>query len=149
MRQALETELSRLGITASTGGFPIHFVILPHDASDWDMASRTLGGVKWDRGGPASPVFIFYPAAERVLGSRADGSIIRPSPLGMLRARGLARIIAHEILHVLLPGRPHDAAGLFAQRQTRRGLLAREIDMAHETRAERAVRLCDLTSPRA
>ncbi len=157
--RALEIELRRLGIPAvvrqslEPGETGIHVVILPHDAQDWDMARKTLGAVKRPPDGSWSPVFIFFPAVERILGSSAARGSISPGPPGSLWVKGLSRIIVHEILHVLLPGRPHDAAGLFGRTQTRHGLFARHIELsprdARGSRLPRPLSPVDTSHPSA
>ncbi len=117
--------------------------ILPHPPADWGLSTKALGVVRRDERG-SSPVFVFYPSIERVLGvpGRADRISDEDIPPAKW-VLGLARIIAHEILHVLLPGKPHDRIGIFASDLRPHALIARKLDLEEQTRAALAERLCD------
>jgi hypothetical protein len=149
VRRAVEHELRRLGVQPTwvkdgdleSAGFVLQVVLLPHSAKDWGRTEETLGAVRLD-GASASAVFVFYPSIKQALGVPADGTSILGGTPGTLWMRGLARIIVHEMLHVLLPGRPHDAAGLFASNLKARELLAAELELGAETHSALVARLC-------
>ncbi len=120
----------------------IYVNLLPHPPTDWGLSKSALGGVRRDEAG-SSPVFIFYPAVEQVLGVPGDTSRITDPPISPAKwTLGLARIIAHEILHVLLPEKSHDRSGIFAPDLKRSTLLSQELKLENETRAALAERLC-------
>jgi hypothetical protein len=93
-------------------------------------------------GASPSSVFVFYPAVKQVLGAPADTTSILGQPSGSIWTKGLARIILHEIVHFLLPGRPHDASGLFAQNLKAGELLGTKLELDSETRSALLGRLC-------
>lgn len=149
VRRAVEHELRRLGVQPAwmkdgdleSPGFVLRVVLLPHSAKDWGRTEETLGAVRMD-GASASSVFVFYPSVNQALGVPADGTSILGGTPGTLWVRGLARIIVHEVVHVLLPGRPHDTAGLFASNLKARELLAAELELDAETHSALVARLC-------
>ena len=149
VRRAVEHELRRLGVQPTwmkdgdleSAGFVLRVVLLPHSARDWGRTEETLGAVRLD-GSSASSVYVFYPSVNLALGVPADGTSILGGTPGTLWVRGLARIIVHEMLHVLLPGRAHDASGLFASNLKARELLAAELELDAETHSALLTRLC-------
>lgn len=50
-------------------------------------------------------------------------------------AQALGRVAAHEIVHALAPGRPHDRGGLMAGVQGRSFLLGKHVKLSSEVRA--------------
>jgi hypothetical protein len=121
--------------------------ISPNSPRDWGLTQMALGAVRRDESG-SSPVFIFYPAIEQMLGEQRNvGRMVGPFSPPAKWNRGLARIITHEILHILLPDRPHDSKGLFAPNFTRKTLLSQEMELDPETRAVLAERLCFPPAP--
>ncbi len=153
VRKAVEHELRRLGVRPSwitdgdleSADSVLQVVLLPHSAEAWGRTGGTLGAVRYD-GASASSVFVFYPSVEKVLGVPADGASILGGPSGTLWMRGLARIIVHEILHVILPHRPHDAVGLFASNLKGPQLLAAELELDVDTHSALVERLCTVLS---
>jgi hypothetical protein len=125
----------------------IHVNLLPHPPTDWGLSAKALGAVR--RGeASSSPVFIFYPSIERVLGTPSDTPRILDQAIPPAKwIHALARIIAHEILHVLLPERTHDRSGIFAANFKRNTLLSRELELEDQTRAALADRLCPKAAP--
>jgi hypothetical protein len=90
------------------------------------------------RDGSDSPgsVFLFYPDVARAMDFRpARTSSIRDGrPPGVSWHVGVARVITHEILHYFLPGRPHDAAGIFMEHQRGDLLLSPKLEISPDTR---------------
>jgi len=71
-------------------------------------------------------IFVFYPGVRRTLGYR-DGDV---SPRQVYElSRALARVVAHEVVHVLAPAGGHAASGLMTERLTRDLLLADRIEL--------------------
>ena len=124
----------RRSLTRTPSGIVIYVNLLPHPPTDWGLSKSALGGVRRDEAG-SSPVFIFYPAVEQVLGVPGDDikeSRTHPS-LPQNGHFGLARIIAHEILHVLLPEKSHDRSGIFTPDLKRSTLLSQELKLENKT----------------
>jgi hypothetical protein len=93
----------------------VNVVILPHSSRDWKMERGVLATVRWAEESRGA-VFIFYPDVERTLDyapGRYQSILHGGKPPAPSWQKGIARVIAHEILHYLLPGRPHDATGIF------------------------------------
>jgi hypothetical protein len=114
----------------------VNVVVLPHSSRDWKMQQGVLATVRWAEPSRGA-VFIFYPDIERAL-DYAPGryqSILRggkpPAPSWQ---KGIARVIAHEILHYFLPGRPHDAAGIFMSHVGGDFLMSPSFGLAEATR---------------
>lgn len=149
VRQSVRHELRRLGIEVTwvekdhpeAGSSPLRVVFLPHDAKEWRRTGETMGAVVLD-GTSTSSVYVFYPAAKEVLGDPGDGGSILGRPSGPDWFKGLARIILHEMIHFLLPGRPHDSSGLFAPNLKATRLLGPKLDVDAETHTALISRLC-------
>jgi hypothetical protein len=60
-------------------------------------------------------------------------------------AQALGRVIAHEVVHALLPGRPHDEGGLMAARLDRKALSAGSVRV--DPRLAHALRTTVRTPP--
>jgi hypothetical protein len=71
-------------------------------------------------------VFVFLPGISRTLGH--DHIDHGPRKLREL-SRAIARVLAHELVHVLAPDRPHTATGLMSASLERRQLLRNTIDL--------------------
>jgi hypothetical protein len=147
---ALKGELEDLGITGtlmdwaapSSDGFFVRVQIVAKMPARWNLAESSLGAVHKTLDGP-SPVFVFYPSVVRVLGFPGKSEKLTGPPLPVSKwIRGLARIILHEILHVLLPESPHDETGIFAENLEPRDLTARTLNLQENTRAKLLDRLC-------
>jgi hypothetical protein len=108
--------------------------VLSHSSRDRGMAPGALGAAltKAD----SRSVFIFYPDIERALDLRPvrDPSILSGGWPIVRWQRAIARVIAHEILHYFLPGRPHDATGLFSEDLTGSRLTRPSLDVTEKTR---------------
>ncbi len=146
---AVQRELRRLGVEMTWAKKPelaaassaLRIVLLPHRANEWGRTQETLGAVHLDKASPSS-VFVFYPAVLDVLGDPGDPSSILEGSSRPDWLRGLARIIVHEMIHFLIPGRPHDGSGLFAQSLKASNLLGPKLELEAETRSALVSRLC-------
>lgn len=126
----------------SSDGFFVRVQIVAKMPARWNLAESSLGAVHKTLDGP-SPVFVFYPSVVRVLGFPGKSEKLTGPPLPVSKwIRGLARIILHEILHVLLPESPHDETGIFAENLEPRDLTARTLNLQENTRAALLDRLC-------
>lgn len=147
VRVVVGYELRRLGVSLTwmkeqpESPDVLRVVFLPHSATDWGQGSGTLGAVRLQGNSPSS-IYVFYPAVKKVLGEPGDTTSILDPPTGSIWRIGLARIILHEILHFLLPGRPHDASGLFARNLEARELLGPKLELEANTRSALIARLC-------
>lgn len=149
VRQAVHHELRRLGVEVTwvekeypeAASSPLRVVFLPHTAKQWRRTGETMGAVVLD-GASTSSVYIFYPATKKILGDPSDGGSILGRPSGPDWFKGQARIILHEMIHFLLPGRPHDAEGLFAPNLKATNLLGPKLELHPETLSALVSRLC-------
>jgi hypothetical protein len=99
----------------AAGPGTIRVVVLRSRASALDPA--TMGSS--NPGSPSPTVWVQYDTVLRALGIAAPTDV-EPRALGV----ALGRVIAHELVHLLAPGREHDRTGLFAPRLGARALLA-------------------------
>jgi hypothetical protein len=77
----------------------------------------TVLGVVQPAGAPRV-LWLFPEVVAAALGlPAAPGSVWMPRDEALL-AVGLGRVTAHELVHLLCPGRPHDRAGLMAERMS-------------------------------
>jgi hypothetical protein len=71
-------------------------------------------------GSPSPTIWVQYDNVLRAL-AMGDGERADPATLGV----AVGRVIAHELVHLLAPGRKHDRTGLFAPQLGARALLSR------------------------
>jgi hypothetical protein len=91
-------------------------------------ASDVMGSVR--RGSPSRTAWISLRSVERNLGLHRHRS--SPPTPGAQRtlSRALARVIAHELVHLLAPDLPHARGGLMAPRLGRRFLTAPRVALS-------------------
>jgi hypothetical protein len=82
-------------------------------------------------------VFVFFSALRRTLGYGTDPSPRRTRDL----TRAMARVLAHEVVHVLAPERGHSEAGLMSRKLTRRLLLSETIELDRSSHTAAKARL--------
>jgi len=88
----------------------IPIIALVGDRGLGSVSDMTLGAT-WREGPPPRPIWIYTGALQRALGSSPTTGPL--SSLARRRlARPLARVIAHEVVHALVPERGHAARGL-------------------------------------
>ncbi len=93
----------------------VNVIILPRSSVEWNLDPGILAATRRDANGKAL-IVVFYPELERILNVRSPFGV---QPIQGWRApgrrvvNGVARVVVHEILHYFLPGRPHDAEGVF------------------------------------
>lgn len=98
-------------------------IILLRSMAGSGRGRRVLGATRSQDPGNAS-VWIYVDEVTATLGLSGRAAY-RWTGLERLHAgRALGRVAAHEIVHVLLPNRPHDEAGLMAPSFGRRELMA-------------------------
>jgi hypothetical protein len=102
----------------------VNAIVLPA-MGRFGVPPNTMAAAHGEKGGKYS-IFVFYPGVRQTLGHR-EGQI-SPRHLAEM-TRALARIVAHEAVHVLAPGRGHADSGLMSGRLTREELLADSIDL--------------------
>lgn len=110
--------------------------ILPHSSRDWRIADGAMATVARDGSDSPGSVFLFYPDVARAMDFRParTQSIRDGRPAGVSWHVGVARVLTHEILHYFLPGRPHDATGIFMEHQRGDILLSPKLEVSPHTR---------------
>ena len=103
----------------------VNAIVLPGEDWRFGLPPNTMAAAYGERGEKYS-IFVFYPGVRRTLGHRE--SQLSPRHVAEL-TRALARIVAHEVVHVLAPERGHADSGLMSGRLTREALLADAIDL--------------------
>jgi len=134
------------------GERPIQVVLVRSEPAQWGLPPNTLGAVL-SRSGPQTQVYVFFPPVARVLGYRPE--VLRKRWPTAREARDLnrafARVIAHEVMHAVLPSRPHADDGLTRWTLDRASLLASRIEidsvLAEELRSALHVRLTVRVAP--
>jgi len=103
----------------------VNAIVLPGENGRFGVPPNTMAAAHGEKGGKYS-IFVFYPGVRRTLGHREG----RTSPRHLAEmTRALARIVAHEAVHVLAPERGHAESGLMSGRLTREELLSDAIDL--------------------
>jgi len=103
----------------------VNTVVLPGDDFRFGLPPNTMAAAHGERGEKYT-IFVFYPGVLRTLGHH--DSQVSPRHVAEL-SRALARIVAHEVVHVLAPERGHADSGLMSGQLTREALLADAIDL--------------------
>ncbi len=75
------------------------------------------------RNARAGTVFIFVPVVERTIGLEVDGKVLHDGRKAHALARALARVLAHETVHVIDPEIPHGPEGSIMSANLTRALL--------------------------
>jgi hypothetical protein len=101
--------------------FRVH--IMPIQPTTWGFRPRAMGAVLSLP--PPHSVYVFFPTIVRTVNKLDDSHYGRLGSDSRLVARGIARVIAHEMLHVLAPGLPHAREGIMKRAFDRNDLLLR------------------------
>lgn len=106
----------------------LNVMLHPGSASGWGLKDNVMG-VATHREGTKGSVYVFFPEVASALGlDRRIDALDGPQAMYEL-ARALGRVVAHEVVHVLAPERPHTANGLMKRRLGRRLLLRRSVHL--------------------
>jgi hypothetical protein len=97
----------------------VNVIVLPEERGRFHVGPDTMAAVLGERG-EKSTIFLFYSGVRRTLGHKSDTS---PRELAEL-TRALARVVAHEVVHVLAPERGHAEAGLMSRALEKADLLS-------------------------
>lgn len=111
----------------------VNAILLPLEAASWKLRRDAMAAAIGEAGMPSS-IFIFHSVVKRALGHDEDRATPR---LNAELARGMGRIVAHELVHVLAPKQRHSRTGLMAEKLTRKVLLGDTIVL--DTRSRRVV----------
>lgn len=102
----------------------INVVLLPSSSSSWGLQEAAMG-VATHRKGSKGSVYVFFP---ELLGALSmDSQLSQLQKLRGMRDLGIAmaRVVAHEVVHVLAPYHPHTKGGLMKSQLSRRFLTGR------------------------
>ncbi len=103
----------------------VNAIVLPGEDRRLGLPPNAMAAAFGERGEKYS-ILVFYPGVRRTLGHH--DSQTSPRHVAEL-SRALARIVAHEVVHVLAPDRGHADSGLMSGKLTREELLAEAIDL--------------------
>lgn len=150
----IETSFAEMGIAVSWGventpksaGVRLQIVLRATDPTRWGLPEHTMGVVIGNKV-PRSSVFVFLPNVLRTLGYGPKVKRVRPPKDVALIARGLTRVVAHEIVHAIVPEHGHDGGGLLAPKLKRKALTWSHLDLDDATQELLLARLTDRTSP--
>ncbi len=114
----------------------VNAILAPSEAESWNLGPNAMAAAIGEPGKSHS-IFVFYPVLLRTLGLR---EIRTPAQRADL-SRAMARVLAHELVHVVVPQRGHAASGLMARQLTRHLLLRSkiELDIVSRTSARAAI----------
>ena len=99
-------------------------ILAPSEGESWNRGHNAMAAAIGESGKGHS-IFVFYPVLLRTLGLRKIRTPAQHADL----ARAMARVLAHELVHVVAPERGHAAIGLMARQLTRHVLLRRKIEL--------------------
>jgi hypothetical protein len=101
----------------------INVVVMPSDGSRWGLQGDAMAATIGVKGG-AHNIFVFYPRV--LLGLGRSGKELSPRDVSEL-ARAMARVVGHEVIHVLAPELGHTGSGLMSAELKRRDLVQKTI----------------------
>ncbi len=149
----IQTSFAEMGIAVSwdaentpkSAAVRVQVVLKAADPTSWGLPKHTMGVVIGNKI-PRSSVFIFLPNVLRTLGYGPELKRMRPPKEVAFIARGLARVVAHEVIHAVVPEHGHDGGGLLAPKLKRKALTWRHLDLDDATQELLLARLTDRTS---
>jgi hypothetical protein len=129
----------------------LQVVLVRSEPVDWGLLPNAMGAVL-SRRAPQTQIYVFFPSVARALGYRPE--VLRkrwPTPREERDlSRALARVIAHELTHAVLPSRSHAEGGLTRWMLGRDALLTSRIEIDRALAEElRSALLRRLTVPEA
>lgn len=111
-------------------GLRVNAVVMPMDPGAWNLDASALAAVVREPGKQGA-IYLFVPNFERILGASLEDCAQRRH--GVVAERALGRILAHELVHLMLPGTGHSDSGLMASRLDRRFLTRTQMVMDPES----------------
>lgn len=114
-------------------------ILTPTEPGGWGLESHVMAAAV---GGPkrGHSIFVFFPSVMRTLGAPATDRRFTESARSFTEVtRGVGRVVAHELVHVLAPGRGHAEQGLMSRRLGRKILVGRENVALDPVSREQAV----------
>lgn len=120
----------------------VNAVVVPREDWRFGLPPNTMAATLGARGAKYT-IFVFYPGVRRTLGYREDE--LSPRQISEL-SRALARVVAHEVVHVLAPERGHAESGLMSGNLGRKELLADAIVLDPRSRESARARIEALRS---
>jgi hypothetical protein len=109
-------------------GVSVRVILMPTPPTRWGLPAHTMGVVV-GRSVPRRAVFVFPRNVLRTLGYELGRELPGPK-MRVYVTRGLARVIAHELIHALRPDLPHSSYGLMKARLVRADLIRPRIEWA-------------------
>ena len=102
----------------------IQVLLVQSESAEWGLSPQAMGAVL-SRNGPQTEVYVFFNSVARALGYSPEVLRARWPSAREKRdlARAISRVIVHEVVHALLPSRPHASEGLTRSRLDRSTLL--------------------------
>jgi hypothetical protein len=140
---------SRLAATSEVvGARAVKVVVLPRPQRGRALSANVMGEVAC---APAvTSIWVFLEAVGRALGHEPGGRARWSARVEHELGVAMGRVVAHELVHLLAPERPHAAGGLLAGSVSRSDLLRSTLTLPEDLRAQlRAATVALLEGPRA
>ena len=108
-------------------GIPV--VLVPTEPLEWGFPEDAMGAVAGPRDRPR--IYVFFPPVVRALGYRPEVLRKRWPTQREERdlGRALAKVVAHEVIHAVLPSRPHGEQDVTRWKLDRESLVASRIEL--------------------
>lgn len=155
MKREVESIFSEIGIDASvrrgevgryfrseTSCPEVNVVLHPKNSAAFGFDEDAMGAAF------GNYAYIFPAKIKEALAQGGDQSSERLRALNQL-GQALGRVVAHEVIHVISPGRPHAEEGLMCGSLTRLDLIRRHILLDSESAAAIHARLLRKKAPRS
>jgi hypothetical protein len=155
MKREVESIFSEIGIDATVRrgevgryfrretSYPeVNVVLHPNESVEFGFDEDAMGAAF------GNYAYIFLSKIKEALAQDKGESSDKLRALNQL-GQALGRVVAHEVVHLIAPGRPHAAEGLMCGSLTRLDLTRRHIQMDSESVEAIRARLLDKKAPRA
>lgn len=133
-REGLRTSFRKVAAGGAEGASDVRIILLPRSQAPRPAGPLVMGAVSPNklRLGEARAVWVYLEPVLGALGLRSAGE----NPRAVSRALG--RVVAHELIHTMVPQLEHSKRGLMAAKLTVRELCRPEVDL--ESAFRRALR---------
>jgi len=113
---------------------PIIVHLTSSSSETWRLRQHTMGlMIPRPRSGLRRVIRVFFDEILRTLALEFDNSRMPSARETMLLARGLGRVVAHEIVHAVAPDAPHAATGLMQLQLNRAHLQMPSLRLSTES----------------
>ncbi len=128
-------EMGRMDETdedAAQDPLKLNVILHPNRATAWGLKEGVMGAAT-HREGMKGSAYIFFPAVVGAMGLGFQADALEGPRTTYELARALGRVVAHEVVHVLVPYHPHASEGVMKPRMHQQFLARRDVHIDPES----------------